>query len=265
MLSSRPAVPPPVLPTADEFKDKVAVVTGGSDGIGRGIVEALVSVGCHAFFCGRGEETGLATQKEVGPLSHFIRCDVSSPDQIKTFIKQAGDFRGSIDFLVNNAGMDPGGYFEGTKLEFLEQMWQTNLRSMFLVTQTAMPYLKKGTGKAIVNIGTTNYMRGIEGMTAYNTSKSGIVGFTRTLAREMGHLGYGIRVNLVSPGWTVTDRQIKHRGMDENTTKGLIQGQSVRELMYPEHIASLTMCLLSRASTAVSGQNIVADGGAIFQ
>ncbi|MCC7145037.1 MAG: SDR family oxidoreductase [Phycisphaeraceae bacterium] len=262
MIPLKPSNPPPAIPTVQEFTGKVALVTGGSDGIGKGIVAALVSVGVHTFFCGRREDVGQATQKELGEKAHFIACNVREPKQISALVEQAGHLKGHIDYLVNNVAMDPNIPVANVTLEKFMEVFETNLRSYYLTTQDALPYLEKGQGKAMVNLGTTNYMKGIPGMTAYNATKSGIVGFTRSLARELGPAG--IRVNMISPGWTVTEKQLR-QGMDDGAGRYLIDTQCVKELMYPEHIASATLFLLSKAATGVSGQNLIVDGGQVVQ
>src|SRR5690606_27911052 len=122
----------PLLPDASQFRDRVAVVTGGTDGIGRHITQSLVSLGCDVFFCGRRESLGTELAKEWGARAHFVRCDLAQAEEVGTFIRQAGEFRGSIDYIINNAAMDPVVKFEDSTLEQLDNLLAVNLRSYFL-------------------------------------------------------------------------------------------------------------------------------------
>jgi len=253
----------PAIPTAEEFVDKVALVTGGTDGLGKNIALKLAGLGTDVFVCGRRVEKGQAFEKESAPRGHFIQCDLCDPDQVQTMVQQVGDFKGHIDFLVNNAAMDPNIPFEDITLGQWETVYQTDLRSFFLVTQAALPYIEKGDGKSIVNMGTTNYMKGIQGMTAYNAAKSGIIGFSRSLARELGQTR-NIRVNVVSPGWTMTERQTQYH-IGENEKQYLVTSQALPKLMYPGHITGPVIFFLSKAADGVTGQNLVADGGQFMQ
>jgi D-xylose 1-dehydrogenase len=262
-LKPSPSNPPPVAPSPGEFAGKVALVTGGSDGIGKGIVAALVEMGSLVYFCGRNVERGQAVAAKFDGKARFIACDLRDLAAIEAMMATIQQQAGRLDYLVNNAGMDPAIPFPDTTVEQFDTIIETNLRSYFYVSQSALPLLEAGAGKAVVNIGTTNYVKGNMGMTAYNAAKAGILGFTRSLARELGVRG--IRVNLASPGWIVTEKQINDRGMRRETVEYLKNSQCVRETMYPEHVASVVVFLLSKAATGMSGQNLIVDGGQCLQ
>ena len=251
----------PPLPTAEEFAGKVAVVTGGTDGLGKHLCGTLVSFGAEVFFCGRREQLGRDLERQWGQRSHYVRCDLSDADEARGFVRQAGELRGHIDYLVNNAAVDPDAPFEAIRIEDFDRIVAIDLRSQFIVTQAALPYLEKGEGKAVVNLCTTNYLHGWGGATAYNAAKSGIVGFSRSLARELGPRG--IRVNVVSPGWIMTPRQLDEK-IDEPAKRDLIRTQCVKMLLTAQHVTPVTLLLLSKASMGMSGQNVVIDGGKYF-
>jgi NAD(P)-dependent dehydrogenase (short-subunit alcohol dehydrogenase family) len=252
----------PPLPSAEEFRDRVAVVTGGTEGLGEHLCRTLVGLGAHVFFCARGEERGRALAQEWGERAHFVRTDLADADEAAAFVREAGRFRGHIDYLVNNAAIDPEQPFEGITVELLDQVLAVNLRAYFVVSQAALPFLEKGEGRAVVNICTTNYMFGNAGATAYNAAKSGIVGFSRSLARTFGPRG--IRVNVVSPGWIMTRRQLADKVSDEDKAR-LLREQCVKDLMTEQHVTPLTLFLLSKAAAGICGQNIVVDGGYYMQ
>ncbi len=251
----------PVLPTPEEFAGKVALVTGGTDGLGEHLCRTLVSFGAEVFFCGRRAELGHRRQAEWGRKAHFVQCDLADVEAARALVRQAGELRGHLDYLVNNAAIDPDEPFEDISAEEFDRIVAIDLRSQFVVTQAAIGYLRKGAGKAIVNVCTTNYLHGWGGATAYNAAKAGIVGFSRSLARELGPLG--IRANVVSPGWTMTPRQLAEK-VTEPAKRNLIETQCVKTLLTAQHVTPLTLFLLSKASAGMSGQNVVVDGGKYF-
>lgn len=131
-----------------------------------------------------------------------------------------------------------------------------------MITHACLDLLRAGEGKSVVDIGTTNYMMGFVEMTLYKAAKSGIVGFTRSLGRELGP--EGIRVNMVSPGWIMTPKQLREYVTPEDKT-ALLQEQSLKFLLEPQHITPFVLFLLSSGASAMTGQNLVVDGGKILQ
>jgi NAD(P)-dependent dehydrogenase (short-subunit alcohol dehydrogenase family) len=255
-MTGVPPIPPP-----DEFAGKLAVVTGGTDGLGRHLTQTLVRLGCDVFFCGRRADRGQSLAESLGGLAHFVQCDLQSVDQTVGFVKQAGEFRGRIDYLVNNAATDPRIELAKATVEDFDRLIACNLRPCFIASQAALPYLQAGRGKAIVNICTTNYMIGLSPFAIYNASKSGIIGFTRSLARELGPAG--IRVNVLSPGWIMTEKQLREH-VTEQDKKDLLEAQCLKFLLTEEHVTPATLFLLSRAAAGITGQNLVVDAGKVM-
>ena len=141
-------------------------------------------------------------------------------------------------------------------------MWALNLRSFLLMSRACLELLRKGEGKSIVNISTANYLHGLEPFTIYNATKSGILGFTRSLARELGK--EGIRVNMISPGWIMTEKQLR-KYVTEEDKQTLLREQCVKHLIEAKQVSPVMLFLLSSAACAMSGQNLVVDGGRYFQ
>ena len=246
----------------DEFKGRVAVVTGGSEGIGYDFCRALCEAGCKVYFCSRHAARGQTAAHSLGALAHYFQVDLASPEQIGAFathVRKAGDH---VDYLVNNAANDDRITFRDLTVEACDRMWALNLRSFLLVTQAFLDLLRAGGGKSVVNIGTTNYMFGFEPFTLYNATKSGILGFTRSLARELGH--HGIRVNMLSPGWIMTEKQLR-KYVTEDDKKALLRDQALPFLLEPQHVSPSLLFLLSSASCAITGQNLVVDAGKFMQ
>ena len=254
------------LPTPDEFKGRVAVVTGGTSGLGRHLCAALAELGVEVFFCGTSRERGEAAQRAMGSHAHFICCDLRVPEQAAAFVNDLATHdavaRRGIDYLVNNAAIDPRIQFESATVDDFDLMIHTNLRPYFIVTRAALPWLQKGEGKAIVNISTTNWMLGLTPFTLYNASKSAILGFTRSLARELGPIG--IRANTLSPGWIMTERQLREHVTEEDKRQ-LLRDQALPFLLTEDHVTPVTLFLLSSASSGITGQNVVVDGGKVMQ
>jgi len=253
---------PPLLASAAEFAGRVAVVTGGSDGLGRHLVAALVGFGTHVFFCARNQAKGEAVAKALGPRAHFLPVDLADPAAARAFVARAAAFRGRIDYLVNNAAIDPRIEFERATVEDFDRLIAINLRPYFVVSQAALPGLLRGSGRAIVNVATTNYLLGLAPFTVYNASKSGGIGLTRSLARELGPRG--IRVNAVSPGWIMTRKQLREHASSRDRTE-LIEAQALKFLLNEEHVTPLTLFLLSASAGGITGQNFVVDGGKFMQ
>jgi NAD(P)-dependent dehydrogenase (short-subunit alcohol dehydrogenase family) len=247
---------------AGEFAGKVAVVTGGSEGIGYDFCRTLCEVDCEVYFCARNARKGQLAAKALGRHAHYYQADLTAPDQIKAFSDYVRELAGRIDYLVNNAANDDRISFDALTVEECDRMWTLNLRSFLLMSRACLELLRSGEGKSIVNICTTNYMFGFEPFTVYNATKSGILGFTRSLARELGK--DGIRVNMISPGWIMTEKQLR-KYVTEEGKQALIRDQCVKHLIEAKHVSPVMLFLLSSAACAISGQNLVVDGGKYFQ
>ncbi len=247
---------------ANEFAGRVAVVTGGSEGIGFDFCRALCEVGCEVYFCARHAEKGQPAAKVLGKHAHYYQTDLGVPEQIDAFAAHVRELAGHVDYLVNNAANDDRIKFDDLSVAECDRMWALNLRSFLLMSRACLDLLRSGEGKSIVNICTTNYMFGFEPFTLYNATKSGILGFTRSLARELGK--EGIRVNMISPGWIMTEKQLR-KYVTELDKEALLRDQCVKHLIEAKHVSPVMLFLLSSAACAMSGQNLVVDGGKYFQ
>ena len=246
---------------ASEFQGKVAVLTGGSSGIGQTLAIHLAQAGCEVFFCGR-RPTADETLSGCGTLGHYIRCDITEPGAAEALIAEAIACNGAIDYVVNGVATDSRVPFEEATPELFDQFVATDLKAAFRVCHAALDGLRAGKGRAILNFGTTNWMLGLAPFTLYSAAKSGLLGFTRALARELGP--DGIRVNMLSPGWVMTQKQLDLY-VTEQDKKDLLRDQALPFLLQAEDIVGPAMFLLSHAARAITGQNLVVDAGKLMQ
>jgi NAD(P)-dependent dehydrogenase (short-subunit alcohol dehydrogenase family) len=187
-----------------EIGGRVAIVTGGSTGIGSETVKTLAALGAEVHFCGRNVEAGKAVEALFPEgNAHFAKVDVAKPKELERWIKRIP----VVDFMVNNVADDTRVPWDEIDVDAIERAFAVNLRSHFLAIHAALPAVRKGTGKSIVIMGTSNWMRPEANCILYNVMKSGIVGLTHALAREFGP--EFIRVNTFTPGWIATPKQLK--------------------------------------------------------
>jgi len=239
-----------------DLSDRTVLVTGGATGIGAAIVEAFVAQGAVTYFADIEEPSGTALAARLGENCHCSRVDVTQAEPVKAWIDGIGAARGTVDILVNNAALDKRVKFDELTAEEWDRLVGINLRPHFLTIHSALPYLRAGS--SVINLGSVTYNLGYGGLSAYVTSKGGIVGLTRALARELGPRG--VRVNCLTPGWTMTERQMRDYVTPE--TMEFVKGvQSLPDLLQPEEIAQAALFLASRASSAITGQTLLADKG----
>ncbi|WP_331723548.1 SDR family oxidoreductase [Streptomyces sp. NBC_00122] len=237
------------------------LVTGGSRGIGRGIVLAAARAGADVVTCYRQENDYVTSlEKELAPLPgthHVLRADVSVAADARRLAERAKELLGGLDAVVNNAGdFAPTPYAELTDAAWATAL-QSNLNSTHQVTQTVLPLL--GAGASIVNFGSTVARIGMAGGVHYTAVKQALVGLTRSLARELGP--QGIRVNTVSPGRIATE------ALDELPPEVAAQQRAMfskfnalGRLGTPQEIANVVLFLISDQASYITGQNIHVDG-----
>jgi len=240
------------------LKDKVAIVTGAGQGIGKGIALALAKEGCHVVVSDMNKETCSETAREVDALGAkvlSVRCDVSSKQEVADLFAKTKEQFGCLDVLVNNAGVYPFVPFESMEEADFEHVMDVNLKSVFLCSKEAAKILPNG-GR-IISITSIASIVGFEGLAHYCASKSGINGLTRVLALELAKKE--ITVNAVAPGAIATPGA--SGAMSEEAMKQTLAMIPVARQGTPEDIASTVVFLASQASSYITGQVIVVDGG----
>ena len=236
--------------------NKVALVTGGSRGIGRSICEALLSDGWEVVFFARDERASRAFAGENGGSLSFIRCDVSVPEEVERACGDALAAHGTVSALINNAGIQTHESFLEMSAESWDRTINTNLNSMFHMCKAIAPAMvEQGYGR-IVNMSSMSAIRGSNRHVHYCAAKAGVLGFTRALSYELAH--FGVTVNAVCPG--VVETEIIREYADAKREEWLSQ-MHVKRLGVPEDIANAVRFLVSEDSGWISGQAIHVNGG----
>lgn len=245
---------------------KKAIVTGISKaggGIGRAIALALAAAGADVAVAGHstlaGAEAVAAEVRALGRQALAAQCDVADAAQVERFVAQVLTTWGSLDIVVNNAGTTR----DALTLRMSEEDWDTvldgNLKGTFLMTRAALkPMVKQRRGK-IVNIASVMGLVGNPGQANYSASKAGMIGMTRSVAKEVG--SRNIQVNVVAPGFVET--ALTHN-LSEEVRKAIIKDIPAGRLGTPEDVAAVVVFLCSPASDYITGQTITVDGGMII-
>jgi NAD(P)-dependent dehydrogenase (short-subunit alcohol dehydrogenase family) len=241
---------------------KVAVVTGGSQGIGRAIADGLAAEGARIVIADlRGaEEAATSYEGGVG-----ITVDVAAEADVERMVATTVEQCGSLDVLVNNAGlyaslaMRP---FTEIPLEEWRQVMDVNVASMFLTCRAAVPVMRGQGGGTIVNISSGTPFRGVPFLLHYVTSKGAIVAFTRALAKELGK--DGVRVNCVAPGFTMSQGVLDNPEVVEKLRDVSVSARAIQRDQEPEDVVGAVVYLAGETSSFVTGQTIVIDGGQYF-
>lgn len=249
------------------LNDKVAVVTGGSRGIGKAIAMALAAEGCNVAICGRTKEDLDAASQEIAEASGrgvFARViDISKSNEAGEFVAAAADFFGRLDVLVNNAGANLRKPFEETTDADWEELLQLNLLGHFRATRAAIPLMRESGGGSIIFISSIfGREAGGPGISIYNTTKSAQISAAKVMSLELA--GEGIRVNSVAPGSTrfpggSWDKRVKQdpEGMKQFVASNIPLGR----FGTAEEVADVVAFLASERASLVTGASINVDGG----
>jgi galactose dehydrogenase len=248
----------------DDLKGKSVWISGGGSGIGEYLTEGFVSQGCKVAFVQRSDATAVCDrlEKEYGNRPLFIKCDVTDIPALKDSIAQSAAAHGSIDVLVNNAAWDNRHTLDELTVDGWNHMMSVNLRHHYFAVQAVAPAMREKRSGSIINYSSISYMMGNAGYPSYTAAKSAINGMTRSLARELGP--FNIRVNTLSPGWVITERQKElWVGEDGANLRKHLERQCLPDSIPPEDMVCPTLFLASNASRMMTGQALVVDGGVV--
>ncbi len=244
-----------------DLQGQVVLVTGGGSGIGEAIVRQFAAQGARVGFIDIAVEPSRALLGELessGPTAHFEACDLTDIPALKRAIAAIRARLGPIAVLVNNAANDDRHATEEVTEAFWDERIAVNLKHQFFCAQAVLPDMKAAGRGAIINLGSISWMTGVGGMAGYTASKSGVLGLTRSLARDFGV--YGIRVNAVAPGWIMTRRQIEKWFTPEAEAHAMA-AQCLKRRLQPHEVAKFVVFLASEEASACTSQHYVVDGG----
>jgi NAD(P)-dependent dehydrogenase (short-subunit alcohol dehydrogenase family) len=236
---------------------RVCIVTGGSQGIGEACARRFARDGAHVVIADIDDARGQALAAEL--KGQYVRCDVSDKLQVDTLVAHTVQTHGRVDVLVNNAGIfKAADFLEVTEADF-DAVLRVNLKGSFLCGQAAAREMAKAGRGAIVNMSSVNGVLAIPNIASYNVSKGGINQLTRVMALALADKG--IRVNAVAPGTIATELAAKAVLTSEDAKKKIMSRTPMKRLGEPYEIADAVAWLASDASSYVTGEIVVVDGG----
>ncbi|MGM0579541.1 MAG: SDR family oxidoreductase [Bacteroidota bacterium] len=249
----------------NQFKDKVAIVTGGSFGIGRATAVLFAKHGAKVTIADVVEDSEtLNIIKKSGGTAIFVKCDVSKESDVINMVEQTIKKFGRIDFAFNNAGIEG---LAAPAHECSNNNWtnvmNVNIDGVWLCMKHQIPHMIKQGRGAIVNNASVAGLVGFAGIPAYVASKHAVIGLTKNAALDYAKLG--IRVNVVCPGIIKTPMIDRFTGKDKKIEKQFIDMEPIGRLGEPEEVAEAVMWLCSDASSFVTGQALAVDGGWVSQ
>ena len=242
------------------FTDRIAVVTGGSRGIGRAVCLELARRGAHVALCYAGNEAAaketVAACEAEGARAMAVRCDVSDESQVKALMDAALKEFGRIDILVNNAGITRDGLLLRMKEEDLDRVLEVNLKGVFHCMKLAARGMSRRRWGRIISMSSVVGLHGNAGQVNYAASKAGVIGMTKSLAKELG--GRGVTVNAIAPGFIDTDMTAV---LPEEVRGKLLASIPLGRLGRPEDVARTAAFLAGPGGDYITGQVISVDGG----
>jgi 3-oxoacyl-[acyl-carrier protein] reductase len=239
-----------------DLANKVVLVTGSSRGIGAVTAKAFLNAGCRLILNGRHDLTAdqQATLNSFGDRAVYLKGDLANPGDVKSLAKAAWDQFGQIDVLINNAGINRDKLFIGMKQEDFDDVIAVNLRGPFLLSQAILKKMYKKRQGCIINLASVVGLHGNAGQANYAASKAGIIGLTKSVARE-GALR-GIRCNAIAPGMIMSDMTSQ---LSERVKKEISSQIPLKRFGKPEEVAQTAVFLAQ--NDYITGQVIVVDGG----
>lgn len=239
---------------------KTAVVTGGSRGIGRAVCLELARLGANIILCyAGGEAQAKDTEnacRELGVQASAVRCNVADAKEVKAMMKQAVTTYGRIDILVNNAGVTRDGFLMMMKESDYDDVLDINLKGTFLCMKSVVHAMMKQKCGRIINLSSVTGLRGNPGQTNYAASKAGVIGLTKSAAKELA--AWGVTVNAVAPGFIDTDMT---RAMGDEAKQAILSTIPAARLGTAEEVARAVAFLAGDDAAYITGQVLAVDGG----
>jgi 3-oxoacyl-[acyl-carrier protein] reductase len=241
---------------------RVAIVTGGSRGIGAAIVKRLAKDGLHVVAMARTMDKLAAIVAEVesaGGTAEAVQCDISDSKSLQACIESMEEKHGRLDVLVNNAGITKDGLLLRMEDDDFDSVINTNLKSAFVAIRTAARMMMRSKSGRIINISSVAGVMGNAGQANYAASKAGLIGLTKSVARELA--GKGITANAVAPGFVTTDMTDV---LNDKIKDGVKQIIPLKRFGEPHEIAAAVAFLASEDAGYITGQVLLVDGGMVM-
>jgi 3-hydroxybutyrate dehydrogenase len=253
--------------------NRVAVVTGGGQGIGRAIALAFARAGVHVAVAARSPSTLERVVEEIagaGGRGHAVRCDVTSSEQVRAAFAEVTDAVGPIDILVNSAGVAESAPLARLDEAQWDRTMAVNLKGTYLCTRAAVPGMVQRKSGRVINVASVAGRVGFAYTAAYCASKHGVLGFTRAIALELARTG--VTINAICPGFVDTGmtaesvaRIVRTTGRTETEARQALEAMSPqRRLIRPEEVAAVAVFLASDDAAGITGQAIDVDGGQVM-
>ena len=244
-----------------DLKGRTVLVTGGGSGIGEALVKSFAAQGSRVGFIDIAAEPSAKVVDAVraeGGTVHFEHADLRDTAALQGAIEKIRSALGPITILLNNAAHDQRHKTEEVTSEYFDERIAVNLKHQFFASQAVLPDMQAAGGGSIVCFGSNSWMLGIGGMAVYTAAKSAVHGLARSLARDYGP--YNIRVNVLVPGWIMTQRQLDN-WLTPEADKEREEGQCLKRRLYPDDVARLALFLGSEESSGMTAQSYIVDGG----
>ena len=238
------------------FKSKVVVVTGGAAGIGRVTAEGFAKEGAKVAICDVNPQAGEITAKALGPDASFEQVDVSDSTSVLNWVERVSDKYGQIDVLVNNAGITRDGLIMRMKEDDWDAVINVNLKSAFNCIKAVSKIMMKQRSGRIINLASVVGVIGNPGQANYVASKAGMIGLTKTVAKELA--SRGITVNAVAPGFIETDMTAS---LSDNVKEAMLSQIPLGKAGKPGDVAEVILFLASDSAAYITGQVIHVSGG----
>ncbi len=249
-----------------KLKDKVAVVTGATKGIGLAIAEEYAKEGARVVLTGRSVDLGVLAADEITARGHealFVQCDVSQSDQVQQLVQKTVQHFGRLDIMVSNAGINNKAEFLDVKEEDWDSVIAVNLKGVFLCGQAAAKQMvKQDQGGVIINMSSVMGVLGLKNQVAYSASKGGINQLTKVMG--LGLIDYGIRVNGIGPG-AVNTELMKRVGHNKELMDMILKRTPIGRVAECSEIGRVAVFLASDDASFMVGQTVYPDGGRMIQ
>jgi NAD(P)-dependent dehydrogenase (short-subunit alcohol dehydrogenase family) len=246
----------------ESLRDRTVLITGGASGIGEEYVKAFAENGAKVAFFDLNAEAGQALTKALSSARHaplFLRCDVTNTSELKSAIAEIRQKLGSASALINNAANDQRQVYEDVTPDQFDQTMAVNFRHIYFASQAVVPQMIELGGGSIVNMSSITWQLGAPELMGYASAKAAVVGFTHSLARQVGQ--HRIRVNAIAPGLVLTEKQQRLWFPTPESVAAVVHNQFLPDAVMPTDIANLALFLAADDSRMITRQTFSVNGG----